>query len=237
MRNLILALVLALALPGQGWAAVVADVDAACALSAITPPTTADCALTITGGQSNYAATVAIWTYNAIAVSSVTMGGQSGTLIQSTTSGGKDFELWGVKNLTSGAKTAAVLFAATVTDDIQIIVSSFYNVDQTTPFDGAVTNADFATTLAITSVTSTSGDLTHTAIFHTGSAAGDLTTDRTLTNNAIGTIATDVGPGTGSTVHTWSTVAAGNWIVGIGTNINAASAAPPTAFFRLRVQP
>src|SRR5437867_595338 len=135
------------------------------------------------------------------------LGGVSGTLIPGTDSGTTATIrtlIFQVINPPSGAQTATVSWTTSMNADVGVITVS--GADQTTP----CTNGAFATfnsspdiTTSVT-IISNSGDLT-TSIGYTTNQWVSPFTNQTL-KRGVESHATvgDIGPGTGTTTHTWT---------------------------------
>lgn len=125
----------------------------------------------------------------------------------------------GVQAPPTGAQTISITW--TNNQRFAVAAVSFTGVDQTTPFNHGTFNGGGGTSL---SVTSTSGDLTTTGVWASdGSAATTNQTKETFTGTSIVGVAVDIGPGTGTTTHTWNTASFGP----SGANLVQASGGGP----------
>lgn len=113
---------------------------------------------------------------------------------------------------TNGAtKSATLTWSTSATAEIGVMTAS--GVDQTTPFNGVGTGSKTDLTPISLSVTSTNGDLTATIL---GDNAGSTGATSNQTRKVAGSvIGMDVGPGTGSTTHTWTHSSSKFTIVGV----------------------
>lgn len=152
-------------------------------------------------------------------ISSVSCGGQSGTIISGTTLtvSGATIRLYGVTAPASGSQTASASWTNSVNAAVHAETAS--GVDQTTPFNGGTSVGPAFASSQNLSVTSTSGDLT--ATFDYCSAVDSAQTSN-QTQRTTGWACMDTGPGTGTTTHTWSHSATNMGTV--GANFVAAGA-------------
>lgn len=161
-------------------------------------------AFTIAG--SNRAAFVGLGAFLDTTVESATCGGVSGTKIASTDlfASGLQVMLFSVIAPAAGSQTASCSWTGAASCTVAVVTLS--GVNQTTPANGGVNHSTpFATTNS-QSVTSTSGDLTITFL-EDGNGDGASTSNQTKkTTGQCGSF--DIGPGTGTTTHTWSRAAA-----------------------------
>ena len=175
---------------------------------------------TISG--SNRAAIVCLRFTTAVTNLTVTVGGVSGSQITggtATTASGYHLYLWQVIAPAAGSQTASATWTETV--PVFMTVMTFTGVDQTTPVTNGFGTNNTDTSIGA-SITSNSGDLTATCAY-------DELDDALMTTNQIqevtAVISGDVGPGTGTTTHTWTTGHAfitNNAL--LGGNIKAAAA-------------
>lgn len=216
-----------LLLASPSWAAVVFDNKASVTGTSVTTLTTV--AFTITS-SANRAGTVAICTRNA-STSGFTsgIGGTAGAFITGTegTLSTAHLLLHGVTAPPSGSQTATASWTTAANAGIGALTAS--GVNQTTPLtNGTFTTSSVSPTSL--SVTSTSGDLTMTGLC-INNAGVDPTTNQTIEylDEIVSSLtsAGDIGPGTGTTTHTWTSIT--NSKVISGANFLAAGGAPPAA--------
>jgi hypothetical protein len=154
------------------------------------------------------------------------LGGVSGTLIPGTDSGTTATSrtlIFQVINPPSGSQTATVSWTTSMHADVGVITVS--GADQTTPCTNgtfAATNSAPTATTSVT-ITSNSGDLT-ASIGYTANQWVSPYTNRILKwgidQSAAGG---DIGPGTGSTTHTWTGQFANETHAVSGANFKAAA--------------
>jgi len=141
----------------------------------------------------------------------VTLGGVSGVLVTGTDSGATATArtlIYSVVNPPSGAQTANVSWTNSATVNVGVITVS--GADQSTPVNGGVFQAtsSAASNSGVVTVTSNAGDLTASVAV---ASDGWVTpyTNRSIkwgadvNSNPI-TAGGDIGPGTGTTTHTWT---------------------------------
>jgi hypothetical protein len=140
----------------------------------------------------------------------VTVGGNSASLISGTDTGTTYTTrsmLYGLATSLTGAQTVAVSWTTNEYGSFGAI--SAIGVNQSTPFNnGAFTGSNASASTASLMVTSRSGDLTSTVL---DARPGSLTASSNQTEkwsdeeSSTGIIgAGDVGPGSGTTTHTWT---------------------------------
>jgi hypothetical protein len=163
----------------------------------------------IVGSGTNRAAMIMV-TMSANGATNITarLGGVSGTLIAGTDSGTTASIrtlIFQVINPPSGSQTATVSWAGS-TLNVDVAVITVRGADQTTPCTNGTSAANNSTPTATTSVTITSnaGDLT-ASVGYSADAWVTPFTNQTLKwgvdSSAMGG---DIGPGTGTTTHTWT---------------------------------
>ena len=163
----------------------------------------------IVGSGANRAAMIMVaMSGNGAAGITASLGGVSGTLIDGTDSGAAATirtMIFQVINPPPGAQTATVSWSnAPLNVDVGVITVS--GADQIAPCTGGTFAASNSTPAAATSVTVTSspGDLTASVGF-TGAGWASPFTNQTLNWGVDSAEAGgDIGPGTGTTTHTWT---------------------------------
>jgi len=164
-------------------------------------------ALNIGSGTKRAAMIMVAMDANNAANITASLGGVPGTLIPGTDTGPIAIFrtlIFCVINPPSGAQTARVSWTNIMDADVGVITVS--GADQTTPCTNgtfAANDSDPSATASVT-VTSNAGDLTAT-IAATGGAWVSPFTNQTLKWGVdISEAGGDVGPGTGTTTHTWT---------------------------------
>lgn len=188
-----------LLLPVQSWAAVsYVTVDNTAAFGATTATTVG----VVPGAGSDRAAIITIiLSNNAVTNMVCTTGGVSSTLIAGTDSGAtytvRTMALSVINPPTGGQSTVC-----NWTGNSDIFLATVYvtGADQTTPANGGTFNGVTASTTCSLSITSTNGDLTTSAVRGNTST----TTNQTQKWQTYVTVRGDIGPGTGTTTHTWT---------------------------------
>jgi hypothetical protein len=163
----------------------------------------------IVGGGVNRAAMIMV-TMSANNATSITasLGGVSGTVIAGTDSGTTASIrtlIFQVINPPSGSQTATVSWSGGLLN-VDVGVITVRGADQTTPCTNGTFAANNASPAATTSVTITSsaGDLT-ASVGATDDAWVTPFTNQTLKWGIDSTVTGgDIGPGTGTTTHTWT---------------------------------
>lgn len=179
------------------------------------------------GTGTNRAAVIMVAMANNNATNiTASLGGVAATLVPGTDSGTASTMrtlIFQVINPPSGSKTATVSWTTAMNADVGVIVVT--GADQTTP----VINGTFgafpsnSTNKASVTITSNPGDLT-ASIGYTSNAWKSPYTNRTLKFGIDNTeVGGDIGPGTGTTVHTWTDNYAGQSEVVSGVNFKAAA--------------
>lgn len=183
-------------------------------------------AFTITTGANRAAMIMVAMSANTATNITASLGGVPATLVPGTDSGtSAPFRtvIFQVINPPSGSQKATVSWTGTMNADVGVIVVN--GADQTTP----VINGTFAAfpgnaakTASIT-IASNPGDLT-SSIGYTNDSWKSPYTNRTLKWGIDSTEAGgDIGPGTGTTTHTWTDLYPGQSQVVAGANFKAAA--------------
>ena len=163
----------------------------------------------IIGSGANRAAMIMV-TMNANNATNITasLGGVSGTLIPGTDSGTTApirTLIFQVINPPSGSQTATVSWTTSMYADVGVITVS--GADQTTPCTNgtfAATNSAPTPTTSVT-ISSNPGDLTASVGYTIDAAWSTPSTNQTLKWGVdSGAAGGDIGPGTGTTSHTWT---------------------------------
>jgi hypothetical protein len=225
IKKLILIVTLVL-MASKGWGAVAFDNYVSAATT--NQSTLTSSSFTITNA-SNRAAILCVYTRSNRTITSASVGGVSASAISGADIAGNAsdrIQCWGVVNPPSGSQTATVNLDSTEVNAFKFGVITASNVDQTTTFNHGNSAQDYVNSRAI-SITSTSGDLTSTAIGDSGAAS--FTTTQTKKYDIVN-IAGDIGPGTGTTTHTWTRPSGSNWMIAVGANFVAYTAPPPSAY-------
>ena len=167
--------------------------------------------ITLGGASSSRAVAVVV---NSTAPTTATVGGVAMSLVGSTTSINSQYLYCVATNLT-GPQNIVISYGGNTT--ITSNAWSATGISQTTPCNGFNSSSSYSSPISIT-ITSSNGDLTFSATSQTLSTA---TTNQTLkqSNTTGGTynLYSDIGPGTGTTTHTW-TVATPNGGSVVGAN-------------------
>jgi hypothetical protein len=170
--------------------------------------TTASTPTFVVGNGANRAAMimVAMSANNATGITA-SLGGVSGALVPGTDSGTSASTrtlIYGVVNPPSGSQTATVSWTGTMNADVGAITVS--GADQTTPCTSGTFAATDSAPSQTTSVTITSnpGDLTASFGYTDDSWASPPTNQTLKWGVDSGAVGGDIGPGTGTTVHSWT---------------------------------
>src|SRR5581483_2455413 len=153
------------------------------------------------GSGANRAALLGLGIYSATASAiSGTCAGTSGSIITGTTEQALSMTsiLIGVTAPASGSKTAHAQWTTSASASLGVITAT--GVNQTTPFNNGTANSTGTGSCSVT-VTSNSGYLTSTVGINSG-AGSNQTTNQTKKTTDFACM--DIGPGTGSTTHTWT---------------------------------
>jgi hypothetical protein len=182
-------------------------------------------AFTIGSGTNRAAMIMVAMSANNATNITASLGGVSGTLVPGSDSGTTATIrtlIFQVINPPSGSQTATVSWTTAMNVDVGVITVS--GADQTTPCTNGTFTANNSTPTATTSVTITSnpGDLT-ASVGDTGDTWVTPFTNQTLKwgldQAAVGG---DIGPGTGTTTHTWTNQYAFQTAAVSGANFKAA---------------
>jgi hypothetical protein len=173
--------------------------------------TSASFTITLGGASSSRGVQIQMaFRVNTVSGLTATVGGQAASLIPGTDSTNAYLlrsMIYGLKTTLTGAQTVAV--AWTTSSNASIGAISATGVCQATPFNGGTfTGGTSASPISLT-VISNSGDLTSTVLGHTPYNVAPTTnrTQKWSANNSSGATirgAGDVGPGTGTTTHSWT---------------------------------
>jgi len=181
----------------------------------------------IIGSGANRAAMIMVaMRANGAANITASLGGVSGTLIAGTDSGTSATLrtlIFQVINPPSGSQTATVSWTSSMHADVGVITVS--GADQTTPCtNGAFVATDStATAVASLPITSNPGDLT-ASVASTSNALVPPFTNQTLKWGIdSGSVGGDIGPGTGTTTHTWTSQFLFTMLGVSGANFKAAA--------------
>lgn len=166
----------------------------------------------------------------------VSVGGVSGSAITGADTGTATTSrtvCFCVTNPPSGSRTASASWTNAATGDFGVITAT--GVDQTTPCTNGAqavnAGAGGVATVSVT-ITSASGDLTVSA-GQTENALAATPTNRTLRWGVdSGVWAGDTGPGTGTTVHTWTDTILNQHMTAAGANFKAAGGGGATSTVR-----
>jgi hypothetical protein len=163
-------------------------------------------AIVVGSGASRAAMIMVAMTANTATNITASLGGVSGTLVPGTDSGTSATYrtmIFQVINPPSGSQTATVSWTNSVTADVGVITVSGAN--QTTPcVNGTFVAGNSSATAAISlTVTSSAGDLTSTIAFTSNAFATPFTNQTLKWGIDSSTVGGDIGPGTGTTTHTW----------------------------------
>ena len=179
----------------------------------VTTKTTASFTIAAT---ANRAAFIALcFTVN---VSTVTCscGSASGSVITNTSCNyGTNLYLkgYGCKAPSSGTQTATASWTTSANVSLGVIVAN--GVDQTTTFNNGNNTVPGYVANFNLQITSTNGDLT-TTVAASESFDATFTTNQTLKLSDFACV--DIGPGTGTTTHTWTHPGGNDNSAGIGAN-------------------
>jgi hypothetical protein len=198
--------------PGPGGNITAAVVYEAAAHTTFSYGTGGTYSITLGGASSNRAVLIAV---NMAATSltdiTVTVGGQSAAFISGTDSGAfaDRTVLYGLTTSLTGAQTVAVSWSGGSSTATSGAISAT-GVNQTTPFAHGIAAHTYISSGPISlTVTSVGGNLTATsiAVQSTGGTVTASTNESLKWTDAIPSNANaygDVGPGTGTTTHTWT---------------------------------
>lgn len=196
-------LVLFLVFTSLSWGAAKFDnAIGACTSGSVTTLSTA--AFTIGSGANRAAFVVVQHTgRTTLAGVTVTAGGVSGVPVSGASSTVVNFtEGFSILAPASGSQTASASWTNANTTIVCITIITMTGVDQTTPLNNGAATGVNGTSVSLT-ITSNSGDLTTTAAGNNNPTI--VTSSQTQkVAGAAQWLAADIGPGTGSTTHTWS---------------------------------
>lgn len=191
----------------------------------------------ITLGGASTTRAVAVWVFSSAGSTpptAVKLGGSGGTSFGSPV--GSDTSVAGLylyclaTNLT-GSQAVYISYGATNETSYTSDAISATGVNQTTPCINFNNAHGYGSPLSI-AITSLNGDLTMSSVLSVLSTAS---TNQTLkqSNTTGGTydMYTDIGPGTGTTTHSWTISSPGNGAVVIGADFESATVACPNPTF------
>ncbi len=184
----------------------------------------------VIGSAANRAATIMVsMSGNNATNITAKLGGVTGTLIPGTDSGTAASIrtlMFQVINPPSGSQTATVSWTTSMHVDVGVITAS--GVDQSTPCingTNTATNSTAAATSSLT-VTSSPGDLTASVGFSGNGWVTPFTNQTLKWGIDSGEVGGDIGPGTGTTTHTWKDQYAFQTHAVSGANFKAVSGLP-----------
>jgi hypothetical protein len=127
-------------------------------------------------------------------------------------------ETWAGATSLVGAQTVTVTFSGGNPTTLLCDAISATGVNAASPVNGGANNSNAGSPISL-AVTSASGDLTSTAVYHDGTGAP--TTNQTIRweDHSINVGAGDTGPGTVNPTHTWTTGGV-NWTKAVVTGAN-----------------
>jgi len=169
-------------------------------------------------GSNRAAIVTLIVSNNAITGITCSLGGVNGTLISgtdSTTTNATRTMAFSVIAPPLGVQAATCSWTGSSDGFIGMIQVT--GADQATPLNGGTFNIVSASTTSAVTITSVNGDLTTSAVRGNTST----TTDQTEKWQQYVTTRGDVGPGTGTTTHTWTDTS--GLIAVVGANFVSAS--------------
>ena len=164
------------------------------------------------------------------------LGGIAATLVPGTDSGSATSVrtmVFAVTNPPSGSQTATVSWTGALDADVGVI--SVFGADQSTPVVNGVFVAGSSGSSPSTSlkITSNPGDLTASIGYSTDQWGTPATNQALKWGVDSGEVGGDVGPGTGTTTHTWTDKYSFNTASVSGANFKAAGGTAPTPDFAL----
>jgi len=182
-------------------------------------------AFTIGSGTNRAAMIMVAMSANNATNITASLGGVSGTLVPGSDSGTTATIrtlIFQVINPPSGSQTATVSWTTTMNVDVGVITVS--GADQTTPCTNGTFTANNSTPTATTSVTITSnpGDLTASVGFTGGTWVTPFTNQTLKWGIDSAVTGGDIGPGTGTTTHTWTNQYLFQTAAASGANFKAA---------------
>ncbi len=181
--------------------------------------------LTVGSGSNRAVGISASWSDSSITGISVTVGGNAASvIIDSENALAYRIALYAIAAPVTGVNAVVISWTGNSYCVAGAIAVS--GCDQTTPMNNGTGNSYFADSTADLPITSTNGDLTMSAIVD-GSGPHPTSTDQIekwnleATGPAVGG-AGDIGPGTGTTTHTWTLSGSHNSIMVGGNFVQAA---------------
>lgn len=181
------------------------------------------------GAGSNRACAIGLSSGAAISAITASCGGASASAVTGATDTDTiQVQIWVAIAPTSGTQTATASWTGAQTTSLGAITAT--GVDQTTPMNNGTGNDTAALTQTSSnplSITSTSGDLT-VSLATDGSQDTTITSNQTKKTSDFGCM--DIGPGTGTTSHTWTNGVSVTWRVAGANFKQAAGGAAPKAF-------
>jgi hypothetical protein len=183
-------------------------------------------AFTIGSGPNRAAMIMIAMSANNAGSITASLGGVRGTLVPGTDSGRNATIrtlIFQVINPPSGSQTATVSWTNAMNVDVGVITVS--GADQTTPSTNGTFTANTSTATTTTSVTITSnaGDLTASVGFTADAWIAPPTNQTLVWGLDSGVVGGDIGPGTGTTTHTWTDRYLDQTRVVSGANFKAAA--------------
>jgi hypothetical protein len=221
-RGVRIALICLLVLPAWAWAVVVFDA-ADKGLEVQGPSATSPYTFVFTLGAGAKCVQVqALWSGDNPVISTVTVGATSLAVVSGShaDSGTMHAETWGGSTSLTGAQTVTISWTGGDALTFQGGAISATGCDVTTPVNNGNAVGDTASPVSL-AITSASGDLTATAIYHNGTG-NPATTNQTLkwNNTPVSNVGDgDIGPGTANPTHTWTT-SGGDWVNAVVTGAN-----------------
>lgn len=183
------------------------------------------------GSGANRVAIVGLGAFANTSAETATCGGVSGTKVSSTDNflTGIQVMLFAMINPASGSQTASCSW--TTAASCTVAALTFAGADQTTPATNGVTKGTAFSTTNSQAITSVSGDMTVT---FNADGAGDGAETSNQTKKSTGQCGCfDIGPGTGTTTHTWSHAAVDMLLAGLNV---AQAGAGGSALYLVRPQ-
>ena len=180
----------------------------------------------VVGSGANRAAMIMVaMTSNGATGITASLGGVAGTLIPGTDSGTTTTYrtmIFQVINPPSGSQAATVSWTGSTHCDVGVITVS--GASQTTPTNnGTFSGSKSAPTSSMSvTITSNPGDLTASTGFTQDGWKSPYTNRSLKWGIDSGVAGGDIGPGTGTTTHTWTDTYAGQTLVVSGANFKAA---------------
>ncbi len=207
--------------------------DNAASSAITTGVTTVSVSLTVGSGANRVAIIGLCFMSDTPTGISCSLGGVSGTLVSGTDSGTTDTAeramLFSVVNPPSGSQTATASWTTSATASIGVITVSGAN--QSTPTNNGTYSYNGASATNGVTITSTSGALTTSVCANSGEnlLSSSQTAEwgsSTFPLNGGDFAGGDIGPGTGTSTHTWNVQYSSQTSVVSGCNILEASSGP-----------